>query len=143
MSVKISDLLPEAVSIPVGRGSLSIRPLDLQSVTQLIQEYRAPILELIDSARSGDPDYMALVAQSPDLAATIIALAADAVGQEDDIKKLPATSQVQALLAIWEVSVPDPKGFMDSLTVVFQNLKAESTNLATLKSLSNPEVAQP
>lgn len=126
MAVKISDLLPKPAEIPVGVGSLTVVALDLEAIVQVLMNYREQILHLIATAQNGKPDFAGVLKDAPDMVATIIAHAADAVGQEADIRKLPGTSQLMAMAEIWKLSVPDVKKFLDSLSGVMGQAKARA-----------------
>jgi hypothetical protein len=123
MAIKISDLLPKPVEVEVGTGTLVVNALDLKGITRVVQKHRETILHLIATAQKGKPDFAGALEQAPDMVATIIALAADAEGQEEDIRKLPGTVQLTAMAEIWKVSVPDVKKLLSSLSGVMARAK--------------------
>lgn len=119
MAVKISDLLPKPINVPVGGDQfLTVKSLDLKAITKVIQAHREPILQLIATAQGGKPDFAVALEMAPDMVATIIAHASGTEGQEEDIKQLPGTVQLMAMAEIWKVSVPDVKKLLDSLSGV-------------------------
>lgn len=124
MAIKISDLIPQSEPIETGRGHFDVRGLTLPEVVTLMTQHRAKVLELVASSlSSGKPDWNTLLTQAPDLCFIVIALAADAVGQEDDIARLPGAVHLVALSKIWKLSVPDPKALGASLTVLASALQ--------------------
>lgn len=124
MAVKISDLLPKKTAIDIAPGvALEVGPINLQGITALITNFREPLTALVSSSTGGRPDFAILVQSAPDMIIAMIAMGADAVGQEDDIAKLPFGVQVTAAAAIWEVSVPDVKKLLNVLSTVLAQLK--------------------
>lgn len=123
MSIRISDLLPRKISVDTGNGAMEVKPLNLQEITTLIQNFRGPILSLVESSSSGNPDFAGLMTNAPEMVVALIAMGADAVGQEDDIKQLPFAVQITAAAAIWESSVPDAKKLLSVLSTVMAQLR--------------------
>lgn len=126
MAVKISDLLPKKTSIDTGNGNLEVGAITLQGITTLIQNYRDPIMQLIATGSKGNPDFSVLVVSAPNMIRDMIAMGADAVGQEDDIEKLSFSVQAIAAAKIWEVSVPDVKKLISVLSTVLGQIKSQS-----------------
>lgn len=137
MPVKISDLLPKRIEIEVGNGKMDVGPINLESIVKLIQNFRDPILHLITTGSKGTPDYSGMLAQSPAMVVQLIAMGADAVGQEDDIAKLPFGVQVTAAATIWEASVPEPKKLVDVLSAVMGQMRPNQP------APSSPDTATP
>jgi hypothetical protein len=124
MAVKISDLLVKPIAIPVGGGNeLMVKPLSMDAIVSVIKDYREPILQLIATAQQGKPDFAAALTMAPNMVASIIAFAADAQGQEEDVKQLPGPVQIHAMAEIWKASVPDVKKLIDSLSGVMGQAK--------------------
>ena len=123
MAVKISDLVPKKISISVGESSLEVACLGLAQMTTLIENYKEPLLQLIASSGSGNVDFAALLTTAPDMVVSLIALGADAVGQEDDIRLLPVGVQIEAAAAIWQLSVPDVKKLVSVLSTVLAQMQ--------------------
>jgi hypothetical protein len=123
MSIKISDLLPKTTMVDTGNGMLPVRPINLEAITELIQNHRDPLLALVESSIGGKPNFGKLLQNAPELVAAIIAYGADAKGQEEVIKQLPFSVQVIAAATIWEGSVPDAKKLVDVLSAVLAQVK--------------------
>lgn len=130
MSVKISDLLPKKTAIPTGAGDLMVGALSLEAIAALIGNHKGVILHLLANSNGGKtiPPIGAVVAEFPDLVADAIALAADAVGQEEDVKKLPLMVQIDAIKMVWNLSIPDPKALAELLFGVTAKLRAMAGN---------------
>lgn len=137
MAVKISDLLPKKVEVDTGNGMLEVGPINLEGITTLIQNYREPLTALVNSSMGGKPNFTVLAESAPDLIVSMIAMGADAIGQEDDIKQLPFAVQVTAAASIWEVSVPDVKKLLSVLSTVLAQLRPES-NVPAIPVTSEP-----
>ena len=114
MAVIIKDLLPPPRIVDVGGTQLAIRGLRLDETIALLtkEQYKSSLATFF----SGETlNFTLLVAQAPDMVAEVIGMAADAVGQEEDIKLLPVGTQVEAVTAVWELSVPSVKKLSESL----------------------------
>lgn len=123
MAVKISDLVPVPAKVNTGAGVLEVHGLSTGDITRLLMVYKKEFLGLISSAGgNGGPDYAGVMLTAPDMVADIIAMASDAVGQEEDVKRLPGPVQLAALLEIWRLSVPDVKKLKESLSMVMGQL---------------------
>jgi hypothetical protein len=135
MAVNIKDLLPPPRLISVGEQSLSVRALRLDETIKLLtqEQYKSSLATFF----SGETlNFTLLVAQAPDLVANVIAMAAGAEGQEEDIKLLPVGTQVEAVTAVWEMSVPSVKKLSESLQRV-------SVGLAGVRAGMSQETANP
>lgn len=106
MTMSIKDLLPPPAEINLGRGSLSLKGLSLEDVVVLINKHKEAFGMFFVS--EGNPDMTAIISSAPDMVAEILARSAGMVGQEDEMKLIPASLQLVALTAVWEASVPDP-----------------------------------
>lgn len=133
MAVVIADLLPEPVKIEVGRGTVAAHGLTLDTVVPLIMNHKDEVMPFFAGE---EPDLNGLILSAPTLAASIIAEGIDAVGQEDDIRKMPAAIQLECLLAIWNQSVPDVKKLRESLLTVVASISLDPA--AATKSLQLP-----
>jgi hypothetical protein len=105
MAVSIKDLLPPPAVITVGNGTLSLRGLSLEDVSAVLTKHKDDFALFFVS---DNPDFSGIISTAPKMVTDIIALAADAVGQEDYVRLIPASTQLVAIAAIWELSVPDP-----------------------------------
>lgn len=124
MSVKISDLLPPSAKVEVSPGKfLELNPLNLQQIVKLFWAYQDAFLSIYAEGSKAAPQYETLLFATPEMCVDIIAMAADAVGQEDDIRKMPGTVQLAALAECWRISVPDAKKLKESLSGVMAGLQ--------------------
>lgn len=120
MAVKIRDLLPPPRTIDVGYGKmLEVRGLRLDETIKLMEKHHDSLSVFFGGEQL---DFTLLIAKSPDMVAEIIGITADAVGQEEDIKLLPLGAQVEAITAVWEMSVPSVKKLSESLRRVSSGL---------------------
>lgn len=128
--VLLSDLIPEAVTVNVGRGSVEVFGISIEQV--------GPLLEVLAKAEKGGVkidetmDVNAMVAAAPDLADMVIAMAIKCEDQMDSVKRIPLASKIEILMTTWRMSVPDPKG----LGAILQSLKAELVKAK--ESLNDP-----
>lgn len=136
MKVRIADLLPAPRQVSVGpTTALELRGLTLTEITTLLSKYKNLLVMFIDA---GATKAETVIAQSPDMVAEIIAIAADAADQVEDVKRLPFAVQVEAVAAVWELSVPDVKKLIESLSKVAAALEEGNKPLRSL-NLPNPE----
>lgn len=124
--VKIADLLPVSESVEVAPGKfLVLHPLSLDEMLKLFMAHQTSFLALYAKGMQSkeNPDLAPFLLVAPELVSTMIAYAADAVGQEADVALLPATVQLIALEAIVRLSVPDPKKAKELLSGVMAQLR--------------------
>lgn len=130
MSVRIADLLPKPVQVDTGNGMLEVRGLTLEQLVLLLMVHKNELVAYLNA--DGEPNLGDLLLKSPVMAAEIIAAAAGAEGQEDDIRKFPMSVQLTALAEIWTLSVPDVKkltGVVQRLTREVREAQGQSPNL--------------
>ena len=140
MAVVIADLLPEPVKIEVGRGALTVRGLPLEEIVPLIVRYKDDIAPFFAGEQ---PDLEGLLLSAPALAADIIAIGVGAIGQEEDIRRMPAATQVECLLAIWHQSVPDIKKLRESLLTVVASISLNPEKATEDLLVSSTEPTSP
>ena len=121
MAVKIADLLPPPRLIAVGEKTMEVRGLRLDETIKLMlkEDYKQALSQFFAGEKL---NFTMLVAKAPEMVSEIIAMAADAEGQEDDILRLPVGTQVEAITAVWELSVPSVKKLSESLQRVSSGL---------------------
>ncbi len=123
MAVKISDLLPAKVKVDTGNGMLEVSSINLKGITTLIQNFKEPLIQLFTSGQGGGtPDFLGIATHAPDMIVAIIAMGADAEGQEEDIAKLGLSTQILAAAEIWALSVPEPKKLLSVLSTVLAQI---------------------
>lgn len=123
MGIKIKDLLPAGREVPVGTGKAELRGLTLDHITRLLDKHGDALSSLFESEGK---DFTSVVANAPGLVADALAMALGAEGQEDDIRKLPGSNQVELLLALWEETIPDVKKLKELLSGAMAALPEES-----------------
>lgn len=143
MPVKISSLLPKKIQIDTGNGMLEVGSINLAGIVTLIQDFKEPLLQLFKgSGPNGQPDFIALGKDAPAMIVTIIAMGANAVGQEEDIAQLPLGVQITAAAEIWAQSVPEPKKLLSVLSTVLAQITPQS-KAAPLREVSEIETITP
>lgn len=139
--VKISDLIPKPREVEVSTGNfLVVNPLTLEQIVNLFWIYQEAFLSVYAAGQQEKPDYTTLLMTAPRMVADIIAKATGAEGQEEDLLRLPGTVQLTALTAIWEISVPDPKKLLESLSGVMESLRRLSKESQTTGTEDSPTI---
>lgn len=97
----------ETISFADGDGELTLHGLALPEITVLVDAHKETVSQLFDKFTGRDPNSftmedagsvaMAMVLQFPPIVAHVIALAADATEQFDEVGQLPLDVQVAAL----------------------------------------------
>lgn len=144
MGVKISELLPKPALIDTGTGEFSVHALDLKEIVELITEYREGMAMLFDGGMAGK-DLTPVVAKAPFMVRDIIAKAADVDDPEEvnAIEHLPGTVQLVALMEIWKLTVPQPKKMLQLLSMVREQLEAQSPEQKSPAPIPEIESSQP
>lgn len=126
--VDIQSLLPAPIEIQVGDGKvLKVRALELAEMMQLFVTSQDQFLTLY--AKLQQPGTTAdklapLLIAAPEFVADVLAVAADAHGQQRHLRRLPGPVQLIALYEVWRASVPDPKKLQGLLSVVMAELRS-------------------
>lgn len=104
--VDFKDLvMPERV-IPVsGDQAFTVRALNIYELMSVFNEHLSVLDDLIEG--KGDLATSTLVEQFPDLAAKVIAVAANNPDLVAKVKKLPTGVQAHALIEIFNMTFPD------------------------------------
>lgn len=126
-ATRIADILPQKIPVPSLKG-MEVRGITLEETAKLIDKYKEPLYAFFAAPAM---DFGLLAMQSPTMVADIIALGADAVGQEEDIKKLPLQAQVDTLSAIWQQTVPNVEGLLASLARASESLRVAREKAVT------------
>lgn len=128
--VRIADLLPQPEQVEVVPGKyLEVHHLTLEQIVKLFWTYQDTFLAIYAEGLNGKPNYEPILLAAPHMVADIIAMGTDAVGQEEDILRLPGTVLLVALRKIWAMSVPDPKKLQESLSGVMAELRRLSSQV--------------
>jgi hypothetical protein len=129
--ILLSDLIPVETQVELAPGKfLPVRPLSLVEITTLLLQYRESLVDLYNEAQKLEPSYPVVLAAVPEMVADIICMGADIIEQRDTVVKLPPGTQLQLIAAIWELSVPDAKKLVESLS----KLMAQVQRLASAKN---------
>lgn len=127
--IKIKSLLPLPQKVEVGTQQVEVKGITLAQLGFLLDKYREDINLYLSGVV---PDFNSILQKAPEFVSTVLAMGLGAEGQEEDIKSLPATIQLEILMVIWKMTVPD-------LKKVLQLIKGLTTNLEeTMQPTSNP-----
>jgi hypothetical protein len=138
MGVMIKDLLPQPEEVSIGRGKLAVRGLGLKNVSKLLETYRGELAQFFVNDAFDAP---LMISTAPQLAIDIIAMASGTEGQEEFIERIPVAAQIELLLSIWKLSVPDVKKLRESLLEVVATLNPPVNaipNVSGTLPLENP-----
>jgi hypothetical protein len=85
----------------------------------------------------------ALIDVLPDLAVQLIAMGLRCEGQEEQIKTMPLATQIEVLMDVWELSVPDAKKLKARLSLLLEGAKSLAVNQKKAAlPLDNPSPAE-
>lgn len=118
--VRVADLIPPPSMVEVNNIPVAVRGLTLKEISVLLSKHQDVLVAFLGS---GVEDKDSLVASAPNMVAEIIATAMDADDQVEDVKRLPFNSQVDLLQKTWELSVPDLKKLVRSLSKLVATAK--------------------
>ena len=139
MALADYDLPRRAVPLP-GGNSFAVRGFSLEDITVLIDEQGEAVQKFFDQyAQDGQfrsdaspiAAVMDVLRQAPDLAASIIARAADEAGTEPKIKKLPIGVQVDAMQKIADLTFEasgGPGNFVETVVGLMRGLGSAASN---------------
>lgn len=140
--MSLKELTIPSASVQTPGGSFSVRGLSLEDLTYILQIHSvevAHVVRTLESKKDGvdrsliSEMAVGLIESSPAVAAEIIANAADAPDQVAKVRKLPFTTQLDALEKIGDLTFEAYGGPKKVLEVVIRLAKG-TTNL--LDSLS-------
>lgn len=122
----LSDYQPETRKFDLKGGSFSVRGLALEDVAVLIRTHLPDLEALFDvfenAAKVSDSDFAKVAAsvasQAPGFAANAIALAADEPESAPNAARLPFPVQVEALVAIGDLTFTEVGGVKKALETV-------------------------
>jgi hypothetical protein len=115
--ILLSDLIPVESQVELAPGKfLPVRPLSLVEITELLLRYKESLVDLYNEAQKLEPAYPVVLAAMPEMVADIICMGADIPEQRETVVRLPPGTQLQLIAAIWELSVPDAKKLVESLS---------------------------
>jgi hypothetical protein len=118
--VILSELFPLRKDVPLVEDNpdsvVSVRPLKLPEIVALLTAHKDGLLALYNESQKPSPAYAAIAMAVPDLITDVICIGAAMEDQREDVGLLPPGTQLQLLAAVWELSVPDPKKLIESLS---------------------------
>lgn len=112
--INLEDLLPEVRRVNVGRGEVDVYGIGLADLAPIVLAH-GEVLKQFFTAET--PDFMGLATVAPDVVLQLIAKGIR-IDDIEQVRRIPLTAQIDILINIWEVSVPDPK----ALTAKLQEL---------------------
>lgn len=139
MALADYDLPKRAVPLP-GGNSFAVRGFSLEDITLLIDEQGEAVQKFFDeyskdgqfrSDASPIAAIMDVLKQAPDLAASIIARAADEPGTEPKIKKLPIGVQLDAIQKVADLTFEasgGPGNFVETVVSLMRGLGSAASS---------------
>ena len=126
-------------------SSVTARPLKLPEIVSLLLEHKDGLLALYNESQQPSPNYSTVLLVVPNMVTDIICMGVpDLTEQRDDVESLPPGTQLQLLASVWELSVPDPKKFIESLSKLMgQVARLASTAKATAPPETQAQVINP
>lgn len=131
----MTESLFDTLEIPYGRNNrkLVVRGLSLTDVSKIIVDHKEDLDFLFDDktkdaakeAVKDDPKAFGwkLVTQFPVLASKLVALAADMPDRAGEVMNLPAPVQLNAIEAIYQLTVEDNGGLQDFLDRILRTIE--------------------
>lgn len=127
----MTESLFDTLEIPYGRNNrkLVVRGLSLTDVSRIIVDHKEDLDFLFDDktkeAVKDDPKAFGwkLVSQFPVLASKLVALAADMPDRAGEVMNLPAPVQLNAIEAIYQLTVEDNGGLQDFLDRILRTIE--------------------
>jgi hypothetical protein len=130
--VLITDLFPvkQEVIVMPGKPGIDVRPLQLSEIVKLLSRHGDALVALYNESQkqadlqgNGGPNYEPVLLAAEPLVAEIIVMGADMEDQSEAVSMMPAGPKLQLLAAIWQLSVPDPKKLIESLSKLMVQAK--------------------
>lgn len=110
MALCIKDLLPAPEVVEYNGVEIPVRGLRVSDLAFMLTQYKQEI-ETYRKQSEGkvlsEQGVTELIILFPTAMAALIAKCTDTQGQEEDIKNLPIAVQVELVVTIWKLSVPD------------------------------------
>lgn len=135
----LSDLEIQTREFTVRGTSITLRGLCFSDLAYLIHEHRDDLDRVINRAKdqaetsTGDQQMvMELLQEVPDLAAKVIACAADEPGMAPKARALPFPVQLDMLMALGELTFEEAGGVKKFLADVVKLLQSTRTTLSDL-----------
>lgn len=138
--ILLSDLIATTQEVEISEGNfVPARPLMLTEIATLVIRYKESFLALYNESQSLDPNYPLVLAAVPDMVTDIIVMGCELEDQRETVKALPPAVQLQLIASVWELSVPDAKKLVESLSKLMGQAKriAEASRLSTSPASSS------
>lgn len=99
----LKDIVIVKKDVPKVNPLFQVRGLTLQDIGLLLEDFKEPLGMLMDSKMDMD----IIISQYPEFIAKIIAIAAEEPDTFELVEQLPMATQLYALEAVWDLTVPD------------------------------------
>lgn len=112
MSTKVQDLLPDVRTIDLGKGLAEVNGIQLCDLLPLLAQNEELLRNIFE--KKDTPDFTQLVSAAPEFTMKLMKLG---LGVDDEklIRRIPLVKQIELLMIIWEVAIPDSKTFAAKL----------------------------
>lgn len=124
--VVLKDLLPDPRMVSLGKGQAQVYGIDLSQLGVLLSKYSDQLSLFLTETK---PDMAEVIKLVPELAMQLIAMGLRAEDQMDDVKRIPLAQQIEILMDIWDLSVPDVgklKARLSEFSGVLRSLAAKA-----------------
>jgi len=139
--ILLSDLIATTQEVEVSEGHfVPVRPLMLTEIATLVIRYKDSFIALYNESQSDEPNYPLVLAAVPAMVTDIICMGAELEDQRETVAALPPGTQLQLIASVWELSVPDAKKLVESLSKLMGQAKriAQATRQPTNTESSLP-----
>lgn len=132
----LKDFVISRRTLPVGTTEVSLRGLTFSDLGVLVAEHREEFMaagRIISASGENMGSLASVLAQTaPGLVAHAVALAADEPDARDVVGQLPLPVQLEAILAVGELTFTDPGSVPKFLAGIASLLRAGTSALASL-----------
>lgn len=140
----LRDIAPVREQVEVPGGAFEVGGLSLEDLARLMKDHVEELKLLVE----GNVDFVALLKDSPDFVAAVIACAAGEPDATDNAKALPAGAQLIAVQKIWDLTAVDSaqlgkmlRGLLSGLGSLNSSLESRSVKKPTLPSTPGSKVS--
>jgi hypothetical protein len=125
--IVLRDLLPAVASVTIGRTQVEVFGIGLDDLGVLLEKYEEPLKGIFNETpgKNQEVDFTGLAKRWPELVTDVITAGLRVQGQEEDVKRIPLTTQLEILKKVWELTVDDPK----KLTTMLRGLADAASRL--------------
>lgn len=129
MSISIKELVPAVREVDLGRGKAPVYSLDVGQVAKLLTQYGSRLDTFFTDEKPNVPE---IIAALPEVSTQLIAMGLHAEGQEADVSSIPLASQIEILMTVWELSVPDLGNLKARLSGLMEAVKSSPAKASPL-----------